>query len=84
MLSDKPMKSMLRDMNRKEIILKEYIRPQAGCYRPVLENLMLTASPGISDEEIDEDDIGAKEHHFFGDTPSGVGDPWSPAGVWED
>ncbi len=39
---------------------KEYIKPQTEIIRVSHENLMITASPGVSNEEFDpdEDEIG--------------------------
>ncbi len=61
---------------------KKYIKPFIEDYRFLSEGLMITASPGISNEEFDPDNdgIGAKPGLIFED------DDWKKSGsnLWED
>lgn len=59
---------------------KEYIKPQTESIHLSLENLMITASPGVSNEEFDPstDEIGAKQGTFFDN------EDWPSFNAWED
>ena len=59
---------------------KEYIRPQTDIICVSHENLMITASPGVSNEEFDpdNDEIGAKQGTFFDN------EDWPSFDAWED
>ena len=47
---------------------KLYLKPEVYVHCTIIENLMLTASPGISDEEYDpSEEIGSKEGEFEDD-----------------
>jgi len=62
---------------------KEYIKPLTRVYRLSSEDLMLTASPGISNEEFDpaHDEVGAKEGEFDDDFDP-MSDSYNPR--WND
>lgn len=62
---------------------KKYITPLMKAYRFSTENLMLTASPGVSDEEFDpnKDEVGAKEG-VFDDDFDPMSDSYNPR--WND
>lgn len=57
---------------------KQYITPQTESYLFAIENLMLTASPGISDEEFDpdHDEVGAKKNPGFWGSDYPRYSPW--------
>lgn len=62
---------------------KEYITPLTETYHFDAEGLMITASPGVSNEEFDpdNDEIGAKEGFYLyyeEDTPT------KHFNVWDD
>ena len=45
--------------------MKKYLKPKMYKEHLKLESFMLTASPGVSDEEFDpNEEIGAKEEEF--------------------
>jgi len=64
---------------------KKYIKPETETIRVSLDGLMITASPGVSNEEFDpdNDEIGAKKGSFFFDEED---EGWVKPGfnAWED
>ena len=57
---------------------KQYIQPNAEIVRFKQESLMITASPGVSNEEFDpdKDEVGAKENPFLGPSELPHYSPW--------
>ncbi|QUB70256.1 hypothetical protein J4864_04175 [Prevotella multiformis] len=57
---------------------KRYIIPSTESHRFSMENLMITASPGISNDEFDpvHDEVGAKENPSFNSTEYPHYSPW--------
>ena len=45
--------------------MKKYIKPESAILELAMENIMITASPGVGGDFGDDDPIDAKEREFF-------------------
>ena len=55
---------------------KKYIVPAIENHILPMESLMITASPGVSNEDPGNDEIGAKENPFLGPSEFPHYSPW--------
>ena len=62
---------------------KIYVVPKTIKNRLAIENLMLTASPGVGGDYDPNDEIGSKEFDFFEEEGSEIGEKGDNQSHWD-